>query len=237
MERDPRLRPAEDQERRDPEVPRRDDRAGPRPPTCCRSRCSALPAACLGVALRRPAMRLIPASLTASFGGVALRAHRVGDRCRASPSGCWCRCCSRWCRSSKFAASSRCCCCAAASRGTARHGGRRAAARALSRIDWVQAGGGCRDRGLVAVAVLAGRFAARRADRLGRLCRGRPRALRRRRGCSSAPRGRSRERRWFPLRHAVLEPGAAGQPDARHPACRSASAVSSSSACGRSSRT
>ena len=110
VERHARLRAPENAQRRDPEVPGRDDADRCWRPTCCRSCCSAL----AGSAARR---RRSPALAIAVHSGVAgrrARRHLVrADRVRgaAGPRRRHARVAAvlRWCRCSRSAASSRCC--------------------------------------------------------------------------------------------------------------------------------
>ena len=110
LERDARVRAAEDPQRRDPEVPRRDRRSDPRD-LRAQVVLLGLAGSLLGVAIAGGRHR---GDSRIGGGGLrrrVVRPDRCRRRCRASRSACWCRCCSRSCRCSRSGGSSRCCCC------------------------------------------------------------------------------------------------------------------------------
>ena len=118
VERHARVRPAEDPQHRDPQVPRRDDAADPRGLRAAGAGRSGWPAACSASALARAGARGDPGVLGARRSAQSRYGADRGARSgRASASACSSRCCSRSCRCSRSAASSRRCCCATDRRG------------------------------------------------------------------------------------------------------------------------
>ena len=173
-----------------------------------------------GVLIAAAAIRLIPASLLASFGGVAYGLTASAAR-RGSRSACSCPSSSHWCRCSRFVASSPCCSCGQAGpldRKARWRGSEDCAAFSIRGLVAGCRSGGCYCR-VGRRGVLAGGLAPRRLDSLGRLCRGHTRALWS--GVAARPGGAAaRQRQVVSLAACRPRAGASRQPDAGHsPLC------------------
>ena len=120
VQRHARVRGAEDPQHRHPEVRRRHLEPACWPSIWSRSCCWGWPGACWAWCWRPASWPRCPASSapppTCCRWTTGSARPRRG---RGWRSGCWCRCCSRWCRCSRCARSSRRCCCATTRRAPA----------------------------------------------------------------------------------------------------------------------